>query len=421
MMRKSVCVLLCAALLGLALPVVTAQCDCGTDPDCVCNPAGSTVPDLTGNANDNTMTNYGVVASDMDGQAGDDTMTNNGSVGSPPGMPGAMLGGSGDDTLTNNGSVDIMRGHTDDDTLTNNGQVVTMHGNTGNDTLTNNGDAIMMFAGADNDTMTNNGGFVDLMVGDAGSDTIVNNGSVDVLDGAADRDTIINNGHMGGMLGGGDSDTLINNGDGIAMIGEFGNDTLVNNGRIHFMAGEAGSDTLINRGEVYDILGNIHDDTVILQDGASVAGIINGGRDFDSLQFDITVGAQYYEEVARQIMAANPNGGTITINGQTYTWINFEELVDLLQMAMFHDGRLNAFDFAATTVVYCEAQGIHLYTVGGEFAFRVEADAAQAAESGVVLGDALGVSLQGAGDGLATAFGPDGYSFTFEVRLCNNG
>jgi hypothetical protein len=80
-------------------------------------------------------------------------------------------------------------------------------------------------------------------------------------------------------------------------------------------------------------------------------------------------------------MAANPNGGTITI-GQTYTWINFEELVNLLQMAMFHDGRLNAFDFAATTVVYCEAQGIHLYTAGGEFAFRVEAGCGAGGGSG---------------------------------------
>ncbi len=51
-------------------------------------------------------------------------------------------------------------------------------------------------------------------------------------------------------------------------------------------------------------------------------------------ELTIKVLSESFEEVARRLANANPDGGTITINGQTYTWTNFEELVDIMTGAM---------------------------------------------------------------------------------------
>jgi Ca2+-binding RTX toxin-like protein len=470
-LRWGLCVFV--LLSGAALPMVSAQCSCTPNSsggeDCVCtggmgqnwngtasddsldNQWTSTLGIVNGGGGDDTLTNSGTVEDYMDGGDGDDTLTNSFIV------DGAMRGGDGDDTLINTGGVRKMNGGDGNDTLINDRLVVgDMVSGPGNDTLTNNDTVTGNMSGGAGDTLTNSGTVVGNMSGNtvdnsgtvvgnmyAGTgDTLTNSGTVEGdMSGFFGNNTLSNSGtvegHMiseggddtltnsgtvrGNMSGRGSGNTLINSGTvERSMIGENGADTLINSGTVsQDMHGQAGNDTLINSGTVVGYMaGGNGNDTVILQDGAQVGGKIRGGAGTDSLQFNMTVGAQYYEEVARQIMAANPNGGTITIGDNTYTWASFEELVNLLQMAMFHDGRLNAFDFAATTVVYCEAQGIHLYTAGGEFAFRVEAGTAQAAESGVVLGDALGVSLQGAGGGIVTAFGPDGYAFTFEARVC---
>jgi hypothetical protein len=373
MIKQIGLLLITLLLIGVVgLPVALAQCPCDPAlPTCQCND--------------------GILAGDMTGTAADDTLYNAGSVG------GNMDGADGGDTLTNTGILTSMDGGTGHDTVTNAGQMLGgMTGDAGDDNLTN----------------TSTGTIYYDMVGGTGNDTQSNAGTVERhMDGGDDDDSLSNTGSVWqDMHGGNGSDILTNEGQvGGSIYGAADNDTLINTGLVTgYMTGDDG------------------DDTVVLQDGAVVGGIIDGGPDTDSLQFDFNVGPDL-DRLSALIMAANPAGGSITINGNTYTWINFEQLVNLLHgdpavaeaiIAMFGDGRLNPYDIAATAIVYCEAEGIHVYTPTGEFAFRVEAAGAQTADLGVVLADRLGVSLQSANDGLVTAFGPGDYAFTFEAQLC---
>jgi hypothetical protein len=296
----------------------------------------------------------------------------------------------------------------------------------GGDTITNNGtiavaldNGLGVWAVGDGSTVTNNGAITTSGT-DAegiyvqGSSTVVNNGTITTA-GASDSEgvaaydgnnTVVNTGTITTT----DPDaTGIDTGGGPGSAASFsGDDTVINSGDILTNGGAVG----IATGE-----GN---DTVVIQ-GGTITGLIDGGADTDALQFDVTVGAEFYEAVAAQIAAANPTGGSLLINGQTYTWANFEELVSLLQMAMIADGRLNAFDFAATAIVFCEAGGVHVYTAGGEFAFRVDGAALAGVGSGAVLGDALGVRLTLQADGSLLAAGPAGYTFAFSPAVCGIG
>lgn len=198
------------------------------------------------------------------------------------------------------------------------------------------------------------------------------------------------------------------------------------------------------------------DDTVILGDGAQVSGIIYGdlmvalstSPGFDQLVFSMTIeDEEDYEELAALIAGANPAGGTLVINGRSYTWLNFEELVNALKLAVaevvsgqpevvcFTDGRLNNCDLGASLAPYCVDGGIAIYDIApdatGILAFSVSAaaiDAAlsDAASSGlyILVGEGLGDSLYALPDGRLQAMGPEvidtskTYTFTFQGDAC---
>lgn len=268
-------------------------------------------------------------------------------------------------------------------------------GTGGNDVITNNGTTIATGAttGINGDI---EGDFV--VDGDGGNDVITNNGTVA---GDIDGDTVddFNNDGTGGN--GGD-DTLINNGvvgddmDGDNAAHNGGDDIIINNGtvngniegddNINAAGSVGGNDRITINGVVGgSVLGDAGvqtggDDVVILQNGANGgvdnALLIDGNGGNDQLVFNFTVNDQAaYDALAAQIAAANPAGGSLTFNGQTFNWQNFEQLVNLLVLAggrggpavinggqtmtiIFNDGRLNASDAGATAALYCTADGL---------------------------------------------------------------
>jgi len=443
--------------------------------DDLTNAAGSSMGALNGDDGRDTLTNDGQINGSVNGGEGRDTITNNGTV-----LGAINSGGSEVDTVVNNGTVGgTIYGSTVMDYITNNGTVEgdissgqghdrvtnsatgTVEGNIiggeGQDIIVNDGTVDGNVTGDwSNDTITNNGHVGGNIDGGQLIDTIVNNGTVDgVILGGPDtlQDNLVNNGTAGGMNGGGGGDTIVNNGTlDNAILGGDGDDTITNNGQMgsYIQAGN-GDDTITSTGQSGHILGADGDDTVTLGDGAEVNGIISGGNGTDVLEFTFTVYSNEYPAIAAYIAGSNPAGGSLSLNGNTYTWLDFEQLVDLLNVLeyvepstdsgttivvqvhvapSFEDGRLNAYDIDATAVLYCASDlgGIDTYSVapnGGDFAFQVlSADIlpaiteAVASGQNVLIAQQLDVSLWALASGELQANGRAGYVFTFPPAVC---
>ncbi len=89
---------------------------------------------------------------------------------------------------------------------------------------------------------------------------------------------------------------------------------------------------------VDDIVGGSGNDTIILTgEQPQVLGTIDGGESAegqgDTLEFNlITSDEILYYQAKDDIASANPDGGTLTWGASTFKWVNFEILVDNLQM-----------------------------------------------------------------------------------------
>jgi len=175
--------------------------------------------------------------------------------------------------------------------------------------------------------------------GNGGDDTIIVNGSVDCVQGDeltsgnGGNDTITINGTAGCVTG----DTIYNSGNG-------GNDTITIRGTVGEVQGDniqqsslGGSDRIIISGTVTtSVFGDSGtsglggDDYVELQNGASIGGTIEGREGTDILAFAFSgIGQPERDTLAAAIAAASPAGGSLTIRGQTYTWVDFEQLLNL--------------------------------------------------------------------------------------------
>ena len=396
------------ALIGLPGRASRADCDPGTAGNDVitCDDDPNGVNALTG-SDSITVQPGATVSGPVLTLDGGDTITNDGTI-AIGGFASAGIGANGDgSTITNNGTLSAAGNTTF-------GAVVNGSGNT----VINNGsvtvssaDGVGLWVVGDGNQVTNNG-TVTTSGSDAegiytqGSNTVVNHGTI-VTTGPSDSE---------GIAAYNGNNTVINTGTiattdpaaaGIDTSVNSGNDTVINSGNI-----TTGGAAAIQTGA-----GN---DRVIIA-GGHVTGLIDGGADSDSLAFNLELGADGFDAVAAQIAAANPNGGSLTIGGNTYTWANFEELLSLLRLAAIGDGRLNALDFAATAVAYCApAGGLDLYAVtpdGGALAFHV---APGSLTSGLV-GAALDVSLTAQADGSLLLAGPGGYTFVFDGGVCGLG
>jgi hypothetical protein len=160
-------------------------------------------------------------------------------------------------------------------------------------------------------------------------------------------------------------------------------------------------------------------DTVIISgNNATVGGMIDGGTGYDVLTFSLnTADPAQRQAWAEQIAAANPNGGTLTFNGHTYTWQNFEELSQLLIT-------LNPV-YRGSFAVYCAlGGGIDVYAINeqqGTLAFNVSAQAlsngiTQGANGTTQLVSSSGVTLYALTTGELQVNGPNNNTFTFRYE-----
>lgn len=380
---------------------------------------------------------FGVGGDGVDGDGGDDVITVDGVVSD---VSGDGAGGNGgNDTIVINGLVDFVTG---DD----------VDGNGGDDTIVINGDVLSDVTGdcaptgdGGNDDITVNGTVDGAVVGDCaglngGNDTITISGTGDVflifgddVSGNGGNDVITVNGVVSdvsgdGADGNGGNDTIIINGEadnvnGDDVDGDGGDDLIIINGLVNddvtgdcTTSGDGGDDHIIVNGEVNgDVVGDCvggagGDDTVTIGNGAIVGGDIEGQDGFDTLEFGGITQADL------DALGLDPAGGTITIGGQTYTWLSFESLIGLLAEIAERLGLRILFrsnDLLATA----DADGISVYAEHGRIAFISFATMAelglgesQTFQTGNAAGWYVSVSNVGAG--------PNGNS-EFQVSIFN--
>jgi hypothetical protein len=278
---------------------------------------------------------------DCDGTSGDDTVVCSSDPGSPDEYVGLDLG---DDTYIQDEGVtsEYVGGDSLDD-----GTEAT--GNGGNDTLVINGDVNSC---VDGDNVTGNGGNDRIVVngsvgcevngdyvgGDGGNDHITINGTVahdvsgDYSDGNGGDDTIVVNGYVGGDVYGDSS------------LGDGGSDTFIINGTV---AGEVYGDDLGAPGG---------DDYFIIGADAVIGGGLYGDDGYDTLEFT---------SVLQSILdGLNPSGGSLTFNGHTYTWHDFEQLIGYI--AELH---LRVFHSANGLVAVDVGDGVRIFNGNGLVAF----------------------------------------------------
>ncbi|MGQ9908277.1 MAG: beta strand repeat-containing protein [Candidatus Flexifilum sp.] len=375
---------------------------------------------IDGGADNDVINNAGGVNTSIQGGVGNDLIINQTGVGA---TATDLLGGSGNDTITNGGTVYLnIDGGVGADSIVNftGGSISNAYGLTGNDTITNGGTVLGEIRGGDdNDIIVNVGGaLISVIGGDFGDDSIVNNGSmVLMLYGGPGNDTIRNNGLSAGAVLG-DGDDLFENTSSLTGGGGVncgaGNDTAILGGTIN--------------SNVFCETGN---DSVVIaagwpaNHGASITGTIDGGAGTDTLTFSFTVTASELAAFNAVFPTLLASGGTVTIAGRTYTWVNFEQLINLLSAApepavvtITLNRRLNFTDVAAPVALYCEAGGVDVWTVGasgvGSFAFSVSYAEVNAGTS-YVAGGVTFVSYPG-GSFSVSAVGHDGKPYTFTGR-----
>jgi len=338
------------------------EADLGNDQITVAS--GVTTGDVNG---DGQPGNYGDL---LPGVGGDDVIINNGTVveneanGQNGQINGDYIDGpGGDDTIINNGTVFGLAG-----------DIATSQG--GNDIITNNGIAsggiagdVMISGDGGDDTIINNAsghtGLIsgDLQIllgtGDGGDDVITNHGFVEITpsedpsaisgDIRGDQvyalsnggnDQITNTGTVEGNILG----DFIISGDPLYYpeLGEGGEDIIFNSGivygningdyigsedydadldeTVYTSAGEGAADQITNSGTVGGtIFAEGGDDTVTLQIGADGGAdhtlLIDGGAGTDPLFFEFGYGTT---------LNGTPANGNVTINSETFQWVNFE-------------------------------------------------------------------------------------------------
>ena len=275
-----------------------------------------------------------------------------------------------------------------------------------------------------------------------GADNITCEGTSAGVDARRGDDTIVNNGDAFGLVGGRGDDTIVNNGNALAITGNRGDDTIVNNGNALVVTGGRGDDAIDNFGLVGVVFGGRGDDLVSLYsdnqgqplfaDGDSINGTF--GTSNDTLRFGQTIGNPVdYQSASDAIRNANPNGGSIVINGQRIVYRNFEQLLNALQKDyieipefIVRDGRLNGSEAGwSSAVPYCNSGGLQLYAADGHL--KVDATPAQIANAlsqavatGVnqTISFANGYGIYALQSNELQINGPGGYFYVFPPNSC---
>jgi len=332
-------------------------------------------------------------------------------------------------------------------------------GESGDDTITIGEGATISHLDADGQTVEGD----DEGVGDGGDDSIVNNGAVnsgiygDYVEGDGGDDTIINNGSTGYITGddatgdGGD-DLIVNNGsvegniEGDTVQSDGGDDTLIINGSVSGdilgdMAGGTGGDDLI---ELQNGASG-GDDSLLFIDGDSsglapkALGVMaSAGNDTLVFNFSTRDEDEYddlIDQFATAVASTSATGsGTLSFRGQTFQWINIEELRNLIRLIIEQSGgsgevvladrdaRIN--EMTAPVAIYCAPDGgVHVYGIdangSGIFLFGASGQqiAATVAAGGGVVAEAGGAVLAANASG-ELLFTLGGYNFSFSAAVC---
>lgn len=193
------------------------------------------------------------------------------------------------------------------------------------------------------------------------------------------------------------------------------------------------------------------DDVFIIEPGAEIVGTIRAGETEEVNGDTLILGNEWVcqedddpriAEINAAIAGVNPNNGTLTYQGQTYTISEFEQLVNGMGIytcfPWMQDGRLNRFDHGAPVALYCTiGGGVSVWDIDGSgsgtFTYAVESNQivqafALATASGInqSLGsDAQGNTLYALSDGVSLQFmGPEisepgkTYQFNFDYAVC---
>lgn len=345
------------------------QLICAVDP---------TVPDANiglGLGKDNLVVSSGVTADLASGDSLEDGTWNTGDGGNDSliihgdvyDVQGdTTVGNGGDDFILITGDSYAVRGDYVDGNGGNDKIVVSGTGNvsgvlTGDDAS---GD------GGDDEIVVEAGGYAAEVLGDfaqtGGTDSITINGTAgnvfgDGVLGNGGSDKIIINGTVTGTVTG---DAAENGADDYILISGTVSGDVVGDG-INSVAGDGGNDSIVIKGTVAgnvlgdDAPGAGGDDTVTLGFDASVGGTIDGGGGHDILKF-----AMLWQH---QLKGYDPNAGSITVDGHTYSWANFEELIGLLQTIAEEDSRDVLYQRSQIVVVR-ESAGVYVFSPIGRVA-----------------------------------------------------
>ncbi len=280
------------------------------------------------------------VANTANGTAGNDTIVCDNNP-APPTQTIVAGGSNGNDVIT----ID-----------SNNQTLVTGDGVAGSVSLSS-------VSAAGNDTITINGNTSATVYGDymnssvdGGDDTIIIEGRVVNVYGD----------YVGGTATGGDDQIIVNGEVTNAVVGDIqwiansgstmtgGNDSITINGTVGSVSGEnlltqgvrIGGDDEIIIAATAVVNGNVTgennatvggDDHITIAVGATILGTISGGNiggDNDLLTFTGTTNDQIGYDQLQALVGCNPCSGTVTIDGFTYTFQNFEQLQNLITLVV---------------------------------------------------------------------------------------
>ncbi len=317
---------------------------CDTDPP---NPETTAVN--TGNNNDDITVQAGA-GINAPGDAiktedGNDTVVvNNGNTAQDVviGSQNAIETDDGNDTVTVNGG--LVQGNND-----------TIHTEGGNDRVTANGTNIIgnnhgIRTGDGMDEVTVNGGSINS--GSNGINTeedddivnvglfglqpavIISSGQNAIRTGSGnDRVTVI-----GATLVGDPNDGIFTAGDNDTVIIEDASVTSTNNHPVHSGSGNdmvtlRGGELIAQNPASFSVRLNTGDDTVRIERQTSLTGLMNGEEGFDTLIFALIIPAVSECEAVKGQIPQLTGNDSINILGFTYSWINFESIVDEINCA----------------------------------------------------------------------------------------
>jgi hypothetical protein len=211
--------------------------------------------------------------------------------------------------------------------------------------------------------------------------------------------------------------------------------------------GGSGNDNITCGGVDADgINGGFGNDTIVIQDGAAINGVIDGGGGSDTLIFSHTGLSDTESAQLNAIAASNPATGFVILKGQLYVWANMEDVQiggaaaapsGPTNPGILLVGRINPGDIMASAAVGCTAAGgvavhdVNPVTTNGTFAFHATPqEIISAIQSAVTTGQntlinqsLLGNTLWALTSGELQVNGFDIgegilYEFTFPTAMC---